>query len=195
MRYLVLFLCYIKSERTDLKPEIPSQIHLSYHDAQTRSISWVTFENSPVSIALLSSGFALNIKIKQYLFLKERNVGRLKRSLVYRHNQKVFEGICYFKPAYVNFISASTEIFVEPEMNLAEENFFSLEPPIAPKVRYIHNVTFPVTIGGYSYMVGNQDAVSEQLEFDVFDDRNIHVLAVGDLGKFHFWALWSKNLI
>ena len=60
MRYLIIFFCYIKSERTDLKPEIPSQIHLSYHDAQTRSISWVTFENSPVSFTFLSSGFALN---------------------------------------------------------------------------------------------------------------------------------------
>ena len=73
-------------------------------------------------------------------------------------------------------------------MNLAGKDFFSLEPPIAPTVRYIHNVTFPVSIGGYSYMVGNQDAVSEQLEFDVFDDRNIHILAVGDLGKFQFWT-------
>ena len=81
-------------------------------------------------------------------------------------------------------------------MNLAGKDFFSLEPPIAPTVRYIHNVTFPVTIGGYSYMVGNQDAVSEQLEFDVFDDRNIHILAVGDLGKFKFCiTLCSKNLL
>ena len=67
-------------------------------------------------------------------------------------------------------------------MNLVGQDFFSLSPPIAPTLRYIHNVTFPVEIGGYSYMVGNQDALSEQLTFDVFDDRNLNILAVGDLG-------------
>ena len=33
-------------------------------------------------------------------------------------------------------------------------------------------------------MVGNQDAVSEKQEFDVFDDQDLNILAVGDLGKF-----------
>merc|ERR1712136_200870 len=107
MRYLILFFCYLIPEITGRRPEIPSQIHLSYHNARTRSISWVTFEKSP-----------------QYLFLKERNVGRLKRSLVFRSNEKVFE--------------ASTTLFVEPEMNLVGKDFFSLSPPIAPTSRYIH---------------------------------------------------------
>ena len=75
-------------------------------------------------------------------------------------------------------------MFVEPEMNFVGKDFFSLSPPIAPTSRYIHNVTFPVTIGGYSYMVGNQDAVSEKQEFEVFDDQDLNILAVGDLGKF-----------
>ena len=75
-------------------------------------------------------------------------------------------------------------MFVEPEMNLVEKDFFSSSPPIAPTSRYIHNVTFPVTIGGYSYMVGNQDAVSEKQEFEVFDDQDLNILAVGDLGEF-----------
>lgn len=141
MRYLFLFFCYIKSE-------IPSQIHLSYHDSKTRSISWVTFKKSP-----------------QYLFLSERNLGRLKRSLVFQNNEKVFE--------------ASTEIFFEPEMKFYGKG---LTRPIAPMLRYIHNVTFPVTIGSYSYMVGNEEAVSEKLNFDVFDDQNLNILAIGDLG-------------
>merc|ERR1711990_236722 len=121
-----------------LKQDIPSQIHLNYHDIRTRSISWVTFQKSP-----------------QYLFLKEGNVGRFKRSLVYRSNEKVFE--------------ASTEIFHEPEMNFIGKDFFSFSntsPLIGPKLRYIHNVTFPVAIGGYSYTIGNQDAVSEKQEFE-----------------------------
>ena len=33
-------------------------------------------------------------------------------------------------------------------------------------------------------MVGNQDAVSEKQEFDVFDDQDLNILAVGDLGEF-----------
>jgi len=71
-------------------------------------------------------------------------------------------------------------------MNFIGKDFFSFSntsPLIGPKLRYIHNVTFPVAIGGYSYMVGNQDAVSEKQEFEVFDDQNLNILAVGDLGK------------
>lgn len=106
MRYLILFFCYLIPEITGRKPEIPSQIHLSYHNARTRSISWVTFEKSPVSFNICKNWWILNF-FKQYLFLKERNVGRLKRSLVFRSNEKVFEGdfvfdfikfmlMCYF---------------------------------------------------------------------------------------------------
>ena len=92
---------------------------------------------------------------------------------------------------------ASTEIFYEPEMNFVGKDFFSFSnrsPPIGPKFRYIHNVTFPVALGRYSYMVGNQDAVSEKLEFEVLDDQQLNILAVGDLGKSQImWLLHSES--
>ena len=104
MRYLILFFCYIKSEITSLKPDIPSQIHLSYHDIRTRSISWVTFQKSPVgfSVGIICENCEYQKFFKQYLFLKERNIGRFKRSLVYRSNEKVFEGNSVF--GRVNFL-------------------------------------------------------------------------------------------
>ena len=70
MRYLVIFFCYIKSEITRLKPETPSQIHLSYHDVKTRSISWVTFQKSPVR--LNQSVKIVNIIFFQAILIFER---------------------------------------------------------------------------------------------------------------------------
>ena len=70
MRYLFLFFCYIKSEITSLKQDIPSQIHLSYHDIRTRSISWVTFQKSPVrfSVAIICENCEYQIFLSNIYF-------------------------------------------------------------------------------------------------------------------------------
>ena len=70
---------------------------------------------------------------------------------------------------YYTFISATTEVFNEPQDKT--------------QFRYLHHADFPVKNGLYSYYVGTEDEKVGKFEFEVKDyDDFLNIMAYGDMG-------------